>query len=172
MSTILMFPQFVKQTDFKEHFLEVLVNCYCSAFEDLKNNNYKLSKILMTKKAGELWTLYQFSNSDDEKKYIVLRFIYSSQWRLKINHIVFGPFDGVIETALTSNDDFKHFIDLFCEESHNNDKFRKQINILKELKIKDLKQICKDTNLKLSGSKAELVYRICENTFRFKDLLN
>ena len=171
MALVPMFPQFVEQTCFEKHFLEVLVNCYCEAFEELKNNNYKLSKILMTKKSGEVWTLYQFSNSEEEKKYIILRNIYSSQWRLQFNNIVFGPFDGVIETVLTDNNDFKHFIDLFCEDSYTNDKFRKQINNLKELKIKDLKEICKDTNLKRSGSKDDLLYRICENTFGFKDLI-
>ena len=170
MSSVPMFPQFIEQTNFERYFLEVLVNCYCEAFEELKNNNYKLTKILMTKQSGEVWSLYQFSNSQEEKKYIIMRYIYSSQWRLNINHIVFGPFDGVIDTALTDHD-FKYYINLFSEESHTKDKFRQQINIMKELKIKDLKEICKDTNLKRSGSKDELVYRICENTFGFKDLL-
>ena len=172
MSIIPNFPQFVEQTDFTKYFIEKISSCYCEPFHELKTNEYKLSKILATRLTGEVWTLYQFKKGENDFKYIIYLYIYSSQFNGSDNKRIFGYYDGKIEDVFNNKDDFKHYRNLLSDKSYQKDKYRIKINELNKLSLKELKDTCKDLNLKRSGSKEELQFRIFYDLFKLNELIN
>lgn len=165
MSHIPKHPNFSQPDDLNHYLNDTLPSTYCEAFENLRNNNFKIEKILQTRFTGNTLSLYQFQGNDIHK-FIVYIHIYSGI-HSGDKDLIFGPYDGEIE----QEKDLDKYLTQIKSKSHKEDKFRLKINEIKNLTVSKLKEKCNTLNLRKSGSKDNLIFRITQNLFKFNELM-
>ena len=149
MANIPKYPQFSEPDNLNQTFSEVLPKCYCESLENLRIDNFKIVKALKTRTTGQTWSFYQFKNNEDVKKYVVHSHIYSGLYYGNDNDLIFGPYDGVIDTQ----EDLNKYRELISSVTYADDKFRKQIKEINNLTNPKLKEKCTELNLKKIGCK-------------------
>ena len=174
MASVPKFPEFRISNTPNKNLKYTAVKLYSNRFEELRVANYKLSKVIETKVTGEVWTFYQFHNNNSYK-YLVKLYIYSSQFshcetennpRIRI----YGPYDGFIDEIIKERDNLK--ISKYQSGCSYEPNIYSIIDEIHHLKLRTLKIKCKEMELKVSGSKDELIYSILNKILNLEELIS
>ena len=174
MAKVPFYPKFEVSKDPEKLLCNTALTLYSDLFEELRNNNYKLTKVIETKKSGIVFTFFQFYNNNFHK-YLIKHYIYSSQYLGNDRYKIYGLFDGLIDESITVNDN----VDILSDKLKNNIEQQKRsenkylilINEINNLKLLELKNKCKELGLKRSGSKYDLIESILKKMLNYNELL-
>ena len=168
------YPEY-KISQCQDHIKSFLTNYYCSQLHKFNDDGFKFDKMLLTwMPYGQIWELYQFVK-DDNKKFIIHVYIYSSQFNDIGNtrHKILGPYDGNIITIIEDNQivqtykkDLQEIVNKHEETEYNYNK-----TILEKMKLPDIKKICLENGIKRTGYKDLLINRIIFNQYKIGNLI-
>ena len=136
--------------------IRTLVLFYHEDLDQLKQGNFKVKYAKVEIIENITFIFYQFKNDKNKKKFIIHIFDKEQQ-----KNDLFGPFDGYINTF---NINLKQI-------NYKNDKYDKIIRTIIKMKIKDLRKYCKQLDLKMVGTKKELISSILFKRLEIKKLL-
>lgn len=174
MAKVPFYPEFEISKEPDKLLFSTALILYSDLFEELKNNNYKLTKAIETKKSGIVFTFFQFYNNN-LYKYLIKHHIYSSQYLGNDRSKIYGLFDGLIDENIKVNEN----VNIQSEKLKNNleeqekkeNKYLILINEINNLKLPELKSKCKELGLKSSGSKFNLIESILKKLLKYNELV-
>ena len=170
MAKVPFYPNFEISKEPEILFSNTALTLYSDLFEELKDNNYKLTKVIETKKSGIIFTFFQFYNNNFHK-YLIKHHIYSSQYMGDDRYKVYGLFDGLIDQCITLNENVDILSDKLKnnlkEQEKNENKYLILINEINNMKLLELKNKCKELGLKCSGSKYNLIESILKKLLKY-----
>ena len=174
MAKVPFYPEFEISKEPENLLCNTALTLYSDLFEELKNNDYKLTKVIETKKSGIIFTFFQFYNNN-LYKYLIKHHIYSSQYLGDDRCKIYGLFDGLIDENIKVNDNVNILSDKLKnnlkEQEENENKYSILINEINNLKLLELKNKCKELGLKSSGSKYDLIESILKKLLNYNELI-
>ena len=171
MARVPFYPKFEISKEPEKLLCNTALQLYSDLFEELKNNDYKLTKVIETKKSGIVFTFFQFYNND-AYKYIIKHYIYSSQYLGSDRYKIYGIFDGLIDESIQNDENVNILSDKLQNNLNNQEtKYLNLINDISSLKMSELKDKCKEMGLKRSGLKDSLIESILEKLLNYTELL-